>query len=80
MAGLAGDRHRPRLVGTPVLAMAAPDPDQRPAIPIDGADCITNLGYSATTSHDKLHAPEPYAQPSSQAGRWSMSCGTSGRA
>ena len=68
MVRLSGDRHRPRLVGMPVLAMAAPDPDQRPAIPVDEADCITNLGHSATTSRDKFQTSALNVRQGSQAG------------
>lgn len=46
----------------PVLAMAAPDPDQRPALTFDEADCITDLGHSAPTS-DAIHDELPHRLP-----------------
>lgn len=45
-----------------VLAMAAPDPDQRPVLTFDEADCITDRGHSAGTStvtHDELQRRLP---------------------
>jgi hypothetical protein len=34
----------------PVLAMAAPYPDQRPTLPFDEANCITHFRHSAEPS------------------------------
>lgn len=44
VAGLSGDRHGPRPVGIPVLAMAAPEPHHRSALPFDEAVIDHQLG------------------------------------